>query len=554
MLVYPKWLERRLSSRSTEYPIWDSAISFSLLTTVYERSDPVFLSEAARSIFDQSYPPLEWILLAQGPIPPPVERVLHEIQAHPQSRVLRHPQNLGIILGLQRCLTAAAGDYVLPVDADDLLTPDALQVLAYSIARHNRPALIYSDEDRLADAIPATPYLRPDWDPVLALSTSYIWHLSAIDRAAAIELGLYTDAEANWCHDWDSVLRLSAARRRIVHVPEVLYHWREHAGSSTNRPDPESASLRSQRHVLERWAGAHPNSQLFSVERFPIDRGAPAYWIARRPVSPPSLALLCYGSNPALLVSSVCSALHSASGAVSEIHLVGVPDIPAGLHDRVAHLTGTDSTRLVVWPQARPYDLLLALSNTSVDAVAVISQNVTVSDGWVWEADRLLRLCPELALVGARILDHSGLALSGAQVFGLGGISGSPDAGLSPADPGPYAIALKPRCVSAPHPWFFVARRTHLVEGLRSLPGQANWATLGHWLGGVFAETGRLVAFSPIMNAVRQTSEPIDALVEPAEARSFARRFIRFIPDFRCYSKWYAWTPDETYEIRAAGD
>ncbi len=551
MLGYPQWLERRIAGRSAEYPVRDSAISFSLLTTAYEKSDPVFLSEAARSIFDQSFPASQWILLAQGPIPAAVERVLNEIQAHPHARVLRHQRNEGIILGLQRCLAAATGDYVLPVDADDLLTPDALQVLAYSIGRHHRPALIYSDEDRLVDGIPTTPYLRPGWDPVLALSTSYIWHLSAIDRAAALELGIYTDAEANWCHDWDSVLRFAAAGKRIVHVPEVLYHWRQHAGSSTNRPDPESDSLRSQRHVLERWAGAHPDSELFSIERFPIDCGGPAHWIARRPVSPPSLALLGYGSDPALVANSVCSALHSASRAVSEIHLVGIPDLPAGLHDRVANLTGSSSTRLVVWPQARPYDLVLALSNSRVDAIAVISQNVTVNDGWFWEADRLFRLHASLALVGARILDPSGIVLSGAQVFGFGGISGSPDAGHSQTDPGPYGIALKPRCVSAPHPWFFVARRTHLVEGLQALPGQANWATLGAWLGGVFSETGRLAAYSPILNAVRQTPEPIDRMVPPSEARPFARRFIRLIPDFRCYSKWNAWTPGEAYSIRA---
>ena len=553
MLDYPQWLERRIARRSAEYPIRDSAISFSLLTTVYEKSDPGFLSEVAHHVFNQSYLPVEWILLAQGPISSGVERALAEIQTHPQLRLLRDERNLGIILGLRQCLAVATGDYVIPVDADDLLTLDALQILAYSIRRHKRPALIYSDEDRLVDGVPCAPYLRPDWDPVLALSSSYIWHLSAIDRVTAHELESYTDADANWCHDWDTVLRFSAAGKRIVHVPEVLYHWRQHPASSTNRPDPESASLHSQRHVLEHWVDTHPNSELFAIEQFPMDRGAPEYWIARRPVSPPTLALLGYGSNPSLLVNSVCSALNSASGAVSEIHLVGIPDVPAGMHDRVANLSGSNSTRLVVWPQARPYDLLLALSNSRAEAIAVMSQNATVNDGWVWEADRLLRLHPELSLVGARILDDSGVILSAGEVFGFGGISGSPDAGRPQFDPGPYGIALKARCVSAPHPWFFVARRTHLVEGLRALPGQSNWATLGTWLGGVFAETGRLVACSPSLSAVRQTYEPIDALVGPAETRAFAHRFIRFIPDFRFYSRWCDWTPRESWGVRAAG-
>jgi glycosyltransferase involved in cell wall biosynthesis len=553
MLVYPQWLERRIAVRSAEYPTRDTSFSFSLLTTVYERSDAVFLSEAARSIFTQSYQAFEWILLAQGAVSPSVESVLAEIETHPQCRVLRHERNLGIIPGLQRCLSTATGDYLIPFDADDLLTSDALQIMAHSISRHKRPALVYSDEDRLVEGNLCTPYLRPDWDPVLALSSSYIWHLCAIDRAAALELGVYSDAGANWCHDWDTVLRFAATGKRIVHVPEVLYHWRQHAASSTNRPDPESGSLHSQRHVLERWVDTHPDPELFSVEKFPIDRDAAAYWIARRNVSPPALALLAYGGNPSLLMNTVCSVLGSASGAVSEIHLVGIPDLPVDMRGSVARLTGSSSTRIIVWPQARPYDLLLALSNSHVTAVAVVSQNVTVKDDWVWEADRLLRLHPKLALIAARILDDSGVVLSAGQIFGFGGISGSPDAGRSETEPGPYGIALKPRSVSAPHPWFFVARRANLVEGLRALPAQANWPALGTWLGGVFAETGGIVAFSPTLNAFRQTSEPIDALVEAAEARAFAHRFIRFIPDFRGYSKWYCWTPSETYKVRSAG-
>ena len=553
MLVYPQWLERRIAARSAEYPIRDASFSFSLLTTVYEKSDAGFLSEAARSAFTQSYQAFEWILLVQGAVSAAVESVLTQIETHRQCRVLRHERNLGIILGLQQCLRTATGDYLIPFDADDLMTSDALQIMAYSICRHKRPALIYSDEDRLVDGILCTPYLRPDWDPILALSSSYIWHLCAIDRAAALELGVYTDARANWCHDWDTVLRFAAAGKRIVHVPEVLYHWRQHAASSTNRPDPESASLHSQRHVLERWVDTHPNPELFSVEKFPIDRDAPGYWIARRAVSPPALALLGYGGNPSLLMNSVCSALRSASGAVSEIHLVGIPDVPVEMRASVERLTGSSLTRIVVWPQAKPYDLLFALSNSHATAIAVVSQNVTVKDGWVWEADRLLRLHPELALIAARILDDSGVVLSAGQVFGFGGIAGSPDAGRSETEPGPYGLALKPHCVSAPHPWFFVARRTNLVEGLRALPVQANWPALGTWLGGVFAETGRNIGFSPNLNAVRQTSEPIDALVEAAEARAFAHRFIRFIPDFRGYSKSYSWTSGETYTVRVAG-
>lgn len=553
MLAYDQWLERRIASRSGDYARPNRPVSFSLLTPVYEKSDAGFLAEAARSVLNQSYRDYEWILLAQGPISSDLEHTLAKIASHPHCRVLRHERNLGIIGGLRQCLEAATADYVIPVDADDLLTSDALHIVADVAGHQRRPALIYSDEDRLVGGIPSAPYLRPDWDPVLALSTSYIWHLIAIDRTVALQLSAYTDAAANWCHDWDTVLRTAAAGKRIVHVPEVLYHWREHAASSTNRPEPEPASLHSQRHVLERWVATHPGSELFKVERFPADRGAPGYWIARRPVAPPSLALLGYGTDADLLLLSVSSALESAAGAVREIHLVGIADLTASGRDRIVNLTGSSSMRIVVWPRARPYDLVLALANSSVSAIAVLSENATVKPGWLWEADRLLRLHPEVAMVAARILDTSGVVLSGGEVFGLGGIYGSPGAGRSDSDPGPYGITLQARCVSAPHPWFFVARRPNFVEGLRSLPIETTWAMLGAWLGGTCSETGQLVAFSPSMNAVSQSSAAIRPCFSPEESAAFAHRFVRFIPDLRRYSRWYAWMPGEPYTVRTAG-
>lgn len=550
MLNYPQWLERRIAGRAAEYPTAGSSILFSLLTTVYEKSDPSFLAAAARSIFDQSYRSFEWIILAQGPTPPDIDKTLAEIASYPQCRLLRHEHNLGIVPGLRRCLETATGDYLIPVDADDLLTPDALHVMAHSIWRHNRPALVYSDEDLLIDGIPSTPFMRPDWDPVLGLSSSYIWHLCAIDRAAALKIGIYTDVESNWCHDWDTVTRVAAASRRIVHVPEVLYHWRQHAASTTNRTNPDSASLRSQRHVLERWVQSRADPELFTVEKLPIEPGAPGYWLGRRPVSPPVLGLLAFGGNPSLLLNSISSAVDSAADAVAEIHVVGIPDLPGQLSARVRELSGAKSTRIIVWPQAKPYDLLLSLSNSRVTYLAVVSQHVTLEAGWIWEADRLLRLHPEAAIAAARILDESGRVLSAGEAFGFGGISGSPDAGRSKSDPGPYGIALKPRSVSAPHPWFFVARRTDLVDALRKLPAEANWGVLGTWLGGIFAESGQLVAFSPYLNAVRQTCEPIHATIPSIEASAFTHRFIRFIPDFRGYSKWYNWGFDEPYHAR----
>src|SRR5204863_9179756 len=151
------------------------------------------------------------------------------------------------IAGMRKCLEVAEGEYVIPFDADDVLVRDALETLSEEIANSAGPSFLYSDEDMLVDDLPTAPYLRPDWDPVLNLCTSYAFHLCAFRRHDALELGVYTDSAVEWCHDWDTITRFADSGHGPVHVSEILYHWRTHRASSTNRPRPYEGSLESQR-------------------------------------------------------------------------------------------------------------------------------------------------------------------------------------------------------------------------------------------------------------------------------------------------------------------
>ena len=278
MRGFSDWLQRSRNNRALE----DSGLpTISVLTCVYEGTSAPYFEEAWQSLRSQAYSGMQWLVLAQGLISAELESKLEDVAREAWVQVLRLPDNRGIIRGLRHCLDNATGEYVMVLDADDLLAPEALRILGRYALRHGRPSLLYSDEDHYVNGQSAAPYIRPDWDPVLALSTSYIWHICAMRRERALELGVYGDIEAEWCQDWDSVLRFLQADDRIVHIPEILYHWRAHEASSTNRANPESASLNSQRYVLNRFIQTKLDPELFAVQEFPIFRGATEYWLCR---------------------------------------------------------------------------------------------------------------------------------------------------------------------------------------------------------------------------------------------------------------------------------
>ena len=134
---YAKWLERRIVDRATDYPVPDlqGQVIFSLLTAVWN-TPPEFLQALADSVFGQDLPNgWEWVILDNGSTNPATIEMLEQIAQAAHVDVQRVESNLGILGGLRACLERAAGRYVVHVDHDDLLTPDALRVAAAQLTR-----------------------------------------------------------------------------------------------------------------------------------------------------------------------------------------------------------------------------------------------------------------------------------------------------------------------------------------------------------------------------------------------------------------------------------
>ncbi len=174
------------------------------------------------------------------------------------------------------------GRYVLPVDADDYLYPDAFRVVTSFLRRADYPALLYTDEDKVIGTRFFEPYLKPDWDPVLLLNSAYIAHLGVIDRKKALELGAYTDARTEGSPDWDLFIRFMIAGYTAAHIPEVLYSWRVHAHSTADDSAIKPYVHSSQKAALQRFLDAQPNPEKFSIEYSPLLGGAAHWYFSRQ--------------------------------------------------------------------------------------------------------------------------------------------------------------------------------------------------------------------------------------------------------------------------------
>jgi GT2 family glycosyltransferase len=199
---------------------------FSIVTPVFNTPDDV-LTAMLRSVRDQRCGDWELCLVDDCSTEPHVGEILERAQRQDRRiRLSRRDVNGGIVAASNDALAMAEGEFVALLDHDDELHPAALERVAAAIASSPEADYVYSDEDKIDRAGHASgPFFKPDWSPERMRTQMYTCHLSVMRRRLVEEVGGF-DPDFEGSQDWDLVLKVTERARQVVHVPEVLYHWR----------------------------------------------------------------------------------------------------------------------------------------------------------------------------------------------------------------------------------------------------------------------------------------------------------------------------------------
>ena len=188
-----------------------------------------------------------------------VPRVLSEYAAiEPRISTVRLPDNVHISAATNAALELADGSFVGFLDHDDVLAEHALSLVALATAEAPEGGLFYSDEDKIDEyGNPSDPYFKPAWDPLLLLGQNYLTHFLVVRRDLITDVGgLRVGFEG--AQDWDLVFRVTEQleANQIVHIPQVLYHWRLHRQSTSMsqaaKPYAAESALRATAEHLDR--------------------------------------------------------------------------------------------------------------------------------------------------------------------------------------------------------------------------------------------------------------------------------------------------------------
>lgn len=191
--------------------------------------DGDYLIEAVASV-ERNAPEAELIVVDDGSTQPRTRQVLAALR-DAGVRVLEQPPS-GLSAARNLGIAASAGDYVLPLDADNRLLPGFTTEAVARLDADPAAGVIYGD--RLEFGARSGEVTVPELDLPAMLWSNYIDACAVVRRAVWNDVGGYDVAFHDW-EDWDFWLAAAERKWRFVHLPRATFEYRVRPDSMHHR-------------------------------------------------------------------------------------------------------------------------------------------------------------------------------------------------------------------------------------------------------------------------------------------------------------------------------
>jgi GT2 family glycosyltransferase len=377
------------------------------------------LTEMIDSVRSQTYANWE-LCVANGGTEPAVRSVI-ERQIDSRIRSIHLVDNHGIAGNTNAALDLATGDYIAFLDHDDVLAPFALFSVVEAINRQPDADFFYSDEDKLDETGQRVdPCFKPGWSPDLLRHHNYVCHLVVLKRSLLEQIGGIRPGFEG-AQDYDLVLRAGEAAKRIVHIPNVLYHWRLHAQSTAQNTSSKQYLIEAGRRALEE----HLQRTRTSASVVPAETPGEyriTYHLPRQPL----VSILIPNRDQAQLLGRCMESLAQSSYANYEVLILENGSSQEDTFAYYRQLTQAVPARILTW--SRPFNFS-AINNYGAmhsrgEVLLFLNNDLeAIHADWL-EAMVTHAMRPEIGAVGAKLLFADGTIQHAGVVLGMGGAAG----------------------------------------------------------------------------------------------------------------------------------
>lgn len=222
--------------------------SISVIITCYREGELIL--DAVSSVLNQSLPPLEILIVNDASSDRATIAVCQKLEQNPLIQVVWRIANGGPSVAREDGFRAAQGEILVPLDADDVLPANALELIAKAFQDTPDAGFVYGNYVRQSKADAEGGEINPGDISLQSMlrarrfSLSTNWRLigtTPLKRSLWQAINGY-DLEfgVDDLHDVEFWIRAIASGCNYVYIPEVIYTWRKYLGSNSKRVTPMS--------------------------------------------------------------------------------------------------------------------------------------------------------------------------------------------------------------------------------------------------------------------------------------------------------------------------
>lgn len=203
-------------------------LAISVVMPLYSGTPSTELRRALESVYAQTCPPCEVILVEDGPLHAEHHAVIDEFAgAFPELRRIVLDENRGGGVAMQEGLIAARGDWIAKMDADDVCLPTRLE-LESDLLRRERIDLVggamweFSEDENHPTGLRAMPTSHERIAAAMRINNPINHPTVVFRREAALRVGGYNDMRMEDYDLWARMLR-DGARMANLAEPVLLF-------------------------------------------------------------------------------------------------------------------------------------------------------------------------------------------------------------------------------------------------------------------------------------------------------------------------------------------
>lgn len=207
--------------------------TISVIIPAYNAENTIL--ETIKSVRQQTFSDFEIIIINDGS----TDRTLELLENIEDNRLkIFSYENGGLSVARNRGISQASGEYIAFLDADDLWTPDKLELQLKALQQHSEAGVAYSwtyymNEQGTSSHPGISRFFEGDVRANLLVNNFIASGSNPLIRRQAIKSVGDFDSTCAGCADWDYWLRLSAKWHFVV-VPKHQIFYRQSSGSMSS--------------------------------------------------------------------------------------------------------------------------------------------------------------------------------------------------------------------------------------------------------------------------------------------------------------------------------